>query len=485
MMLNELEASIPHTRFGRRWRTSTFRWLMVYALVFSISCMALLTYIEYSVTQTMERQADTGIRWQLRYFDTLDIGALSSVITRRIEREHFHADYYGLFAADGRKLAGDIPTIPEGLKFYDARGEHTLFEGETKIFDGSPSEPEVRAIGERRLDGTQLVVGRDLADVMHIRDELVRVLIIGSILSLCASFATGVLLSIRQMRRVAAIQRVTLQIAQGDLKRRLPIKNNDELDMLSHLVNHMLDEVERLMNEVKSACDGIAHDLRTPLAHVRTLLGKIADRAQVFGDEPSLQLISQARRETESLLERFRAMLRISEISALQRKGGFENVDLGALVEELVDLYQPLAEEKQLILRMSIAPVKPILGDRALLFEAFSNLVDNAIKFTAQGGEITVALSENGAGASVVVSDNGPGIPVVERSAVLQRFFRGEKARQTPGVGLGLGIVSAVMRMHDFDLRVGGDSLGTRTGTTMTIECWPHSLESQLSEAAV
>lgn len=476
MISNNLEASIPHTRLGRRWRTSTFRWLMVYALVFSISCMTLLGYIEYSVTQTMERQADTGIRWQLRYFDKLDIGDLSSVITRRIEREHLHADYYGLFAANGRKLAGDIPTIPEGLKFNDARGEHTLFEGETKVFDDGLSRVEIRAIGERRLDGTQLVVGRDLADVTHIRDELIRALAVGSILSLFASFATGMLLSIRQMRRVEDIQRVTLQIAQGDLKRRLPTKNNDELDMLSHLVNHMLEEVERLMNEVKSACDGIAHDLRTPLTHVRTLLGRIADRAQVFGDDSSLQLISQARRETESLLDRFRAMLRISEISALQRKGGFENLDLETLVEELVDLYQPLAEERQITIRISVAPVKPILGDRALLFEAFSNLLDNAIKFTAQGGEVTVGLSENAVGASVVVSDNGPGIPVAERSAVLQRFFRGEKARDTPGVGLGLGIVSAVMRMHDFNLRIGGVCIGTSTGTQITVECWPHSL---------
>jgi signal transduction histidine kinase len=473
MTLSELQNSVPPSHLGRRWHTSTFRWLSVYALVFAVSCMSLLGYIEHSVTRAMEREADSGIRWQLRYFDTLDDPELITIITRRIEHEQLHSDYYGVFAADGRHIAGDIKTIPRGLRLDDVHETHSLFDGQTLALEPEYSSPMVRAIGERRYDGTQLVVARDLADVMHIRDELIRALILGGVLCLVASLATGFLLSLRQMRRVTDMQRVTLQIAQGDLKQRLPVGGRDELDMLSHLVNHMLDEVERLMTEVKGACDGIAHDLRTPLAHVRTLLGNIAERAHTIGDEPVERLLAQARLETESLLDRFRAMLRISEIGALQRRGGFDALMLQTLVEELRDLYQPLAEEKSIRLETQVEDVKPVHGDRALLFEAFSNLLDNAIKFTPEGGVVRIDLSTCAAGPLFVVSDNGPGIPERERNAVLQRFYRGEKARHVPGVGLGLGIVSAVMRMHDFELRIGHAD----PGATMTVECWQHTLQ--------
>src|SRR5580698_470809 len=172
MISTDLQSSFPPTHLGRRWHTSTFRWLSVYALVFAVSCMSLLGYIEHSVTQAMEREADSGIRWQLRYFDTLDDPELSTIIARRIEHEQLHSDYYGFFTADGRHIAGDIETIPHGLRLDDVRETHSLFDGQTLALEQDYSTPMVRAIGERRYDGTQLVVARDLADVMHIRDEL-------------------------------------------------------------------------------------------------------------------------------------------------------------------------------------------------------------------------------------------------------------------------------------------------------------------------
>jgi signal transduction histidine kinase len=302
---------------------------------------------------------------------------------------------------------------------------------------------------------------------------LIKALVLGGILSLVASLATGFVLSLRQMRRVSDMQRATSQIARGDLKQRLPVGGRDELDMLCHLVNYMLDEVERLMHEVKGACDGIAHDLRTPLVHVRTLLGNIAERTQAFGDKRVTNMIAQARLETESLLDRFRAMLRISEIGALQRRGAFEMLNLQGLVDDLCELYRPFAEEKSIRLESRITAAAPIHGDRALLFEAFSNLLDNAIKFAPEKGMVRVELESHGTGPSVVVSDNGPGIPENERNAVLQRFYRGEAARHVPGVGLGLGIVSAIMLMHDFGLRIGSAD----PGAAITVECWPHTLE--------
>jgi signal transduction histidine kinase len=275
------------------------------------------------------------------------------------------------------------------------------------------------------------------------------------------------------MRRVADMRRVTTRIANGDLGERLPIGGRDELDMLCHLVNHMLAEVERLMNEVKGACDGIAHDLRTPLVRLRLQLANLAERVRDSGDETANKLVANARVEADSILDRFGAMLRISEIGALQRRSGFDVVSLQTLVDELCDLYQPLAEEKSIKLRSRTEAVEPVHADRALLFEAFSNLLDNAIKFAPAGGDVSVELWSRRAGPQLVIADNGPGIPVSERNAVLNRFYRVEQTRHIPGTGLGLGIVSAIVRLHDFELRIGGEDCGT----TITIDCWPHNLQ--------
>jgi signal transduction histidine kinase len=458
-------------RSDPRWHTTTFRWLSAYAAIFTLCFMALLGFLEYSVGAAMESEADSGIRWQMRYFDSKSDDQLAAVIGRRLERENRHTNYYGLFAPDGHRLAGDIIEMPPGLQLDRAGEAHSASTGRTLVLSANASMATVRVMGELRDNGVKLVIGRSLSDVQHVREELTKALIGGGLLCLGLSLATGLLLSLRQMRRVADMRHVTTRIANGDLGQRLPIGGHDELDMLCHLVNHMLDEVERLMNEVKGACDGIAHDLRTPLVRLRLQLAILAER--VSGDDVANSLIASARVEADSILERFGAMLRISEIGTLQRRSGFDVVSLQTLVDELCDLYQPLAEEKSITLKSSTESVEPLHADRALLFEAFSNLLDNAIKFAPEGGEVSVDLWSSHSGPQLVISDSGPGIPVNERHAVLNRFYRVEQTRHVPGTGLGLGIVYAIIRLHGFELRIGGDD----RGTAITIDCWPHNLQ--------
>jgi signal transduction histidine kinase len=455
---------------GRRWHSASFRWLSVYASIFAISVMSLVGYIGWSATGVVERDTDIVMHWQLYYFDSIDDALLPDTIRARLEGEPMHTNYFGLFSGSGRYLAGDIRALPRDLP-VDSHG-HTL-DRTLELTANQPSPVVVRAMAMRRANGQQLVIARDLTHVLKIRETTVNGLIGGGILCLVLTLVTGFLLSLGQMRRVADIRRATLQIANGDLNQRLPTGGRDELDMLTHLVNHMLSEVERLMHEVRSACDGIAHDLRTPLAHIRTLLAHISERGNGLLDDETRQLIESARGETNSLLDRFRAMLRISEIGALKRRGGFAAFDLQALLFELCELYEPLAEDRSLQWRVSAESIDEIHGDRALLFETFSNLLSNAIKFTPEGGEVRIAWTRTGAGPRVVISDSGPGIPASERAIVLQRFYRGDQARHLAGSGLGLSIVSAVLRVHDFALRI--DS--AEPGATMTIECWPHTLE--------
>jgi signal transduction histidine kinase len=290
----------------------------------------------------MEQDTDAVMQWQVYYFDSIEDVLLPSAIRERLERERMHSHYFGLFGPDGQYIAGDIGVVPKNLPF-DGRG-HTLHD--CMMLTTGQAAPVVRAMAKRRADGSQLVVAQDLTHVLRIRETTINGLISGGIICLVVNISIGFVLSLRQMRRLRDIRRVTSEIASGDLSRRLPVGGRDELDMLMHLVNHMLVEVERLMNEVKGACDGIAHDLSTPLAHIRTLLGHINERAQNALDAEGLRMMAQARFETNALLDRFRAMLRISEIGALKRRGGFAAFDLRALVFELSDLYDPLAEDR-------------------------------------------------------------------------------------------------------------------------------------------
>jgi signal transduction histidine kinase len=453
---------------GRRWHSSTFRLITVYALIFSLCVMSLLGVIGWAVTGDMERETDVVMEWQFIYFDSMPHTALADAIHRRLEHEHMHTNYYGLFSASGQYIAGDVLSLPKDLP-RDRRGvtlSHTL-----QILGGEES-PVVRAMAEQRSDGETLVLARDLTHILRIRETIINALIGGGVLCLVAGVVGGLALSVRQMRRLKAIRRVTQHIAQGDLGQRLPIGGRDEIDMLAHLVNHMLEEVERLMNEVKGACDGIAHDLRTPLAHVRTLLVHVAERAETVNDVALSTLVERARTDTDALLDRFRAMLRISEIGTLQRRGGFGEVELKALVDEVGELYEPLGDMRSIRFVVESESVQAIHGDRALLFEAFSNLLDNAFKFAPDGGTVRMTLRQTPGGPLVEIADNGPGIPPEEREAVLQRFYRGEHTRHLAGSGLGLSIVSAVFRVHDFTMHIGNNEPGTR----ISVECWSRTL---------
>jgi signal transduction histidine kinase len=222
---------------------------------------------------------------------------------------------------------------------------------------------------------------------------------------------------------------------------------HDELDMFAGTVNYMMDEVERLMSEVKGSTDTIAHDLRTPLTRARAQLHRLRQAPSIDPEE-----IARVTAEIDEVLERFRALLRISELEARERHASFAPADLTGIVDQVVDLYQPLAEAKGVKLSAGERRRVTVEADPKLLFEAVSNLVDNAIKFTGEGGAVEVRLGHDPARPEIIVQDNGPGIPAGERTAVLQRFYRGERHRLTSGSGLGLSIVTAIMRLHGFEL---------------------------------
>jgi signal transduction histidine kinase len=252
--------------------------------------------------------------------------------------------------------------------------------------------------------------------------------------------------------RIGEINRAVRRIMAGDLSQRMPgNRSGDEFDRLTDNLNLMLDRIEGLMDGVRQVSDNIAHDLKTPLARMRNRLEELQRHLggdHPIGPEEARRTVEDAIREADALLGTFGALLRIARIEASARREGFTDVDLAALVGDVAELYEPLAEERGQRLEVAVSAAPAVHGDRDLLFQALANLVDNAIKYAPDGGRIGVTLQREGEATVVSVIDNGPGVAPQDRERVFERFWRADDSRTTPGSGLGLSLVEAVVALH-------------------------------------
>jgi signal transduction histidine kinase len=226
----------------------------------------------------------------------------------------------------------------------------------------------------------------------------------------------------------------------------------------------MLGDTESLVREIAAVGDNIAHDLRTPLTRVRVRLERGRAHASTLNELRTV--IDQAIAGLDQSLAIITALLRIVEIEHGRRLEGFSQVLLGPLVREVCDLYEPIAEDKGVALRVECTKETTVRGDRDLLFEAVANLVDNAIKFTPKGGYVDISLLLREGKTVIQIKDTGPGISEIEREAVTKRFYRSDKSRGTEGLGLGLSLVAAIVKLHGFEY-----SITAGPGCTVEIVC--------------
>jgi signal transduction histidine kinase len=246
---------------------------------------------------------------------------------------------------------------------------------------------------------------------------------------------------------------------KGDLKERVPLAGSgDEFDQLSGRLNDMLAELEKLVANVRAVTDNVAHDLRIPLNRIRARIELELTRS----GPPDRAVLEQNLADIEGLLATFNGILTIAQAEAGERAAAFEPVDLGAALTDIAELYEPLAQDKQVVLEYEAGEGLVVRGNRALLTQALANLVDNAVKYTPAGGRIRLSGRRDGAGTLIVVQDSGPGIPEGQRARVFERFYRLDATRSTPGSGLGLALVKAVTDAHGARIALADAAPGLR-----------------------
>lgn len=427
--------STSKLRFRDIRDTVTFRLSAVFGVIFAAGMIVLLTLVYLQTARELTARSDNILGAQAETLLAARPERLPQAVDAANAGSPASLSFAGLFAANGERVAGTL-TLPANLKpgrASDAR-------------DMSTGKP-MRLLAARTPTGETIVVGRDVSQIAVLRHTILAILLWTGGAVVVAGFALGVALSLRPLRRVQQLAAAAREIGHGDLTVRMPLGGRgDELDMFARTVNEMIDQVERVVGQVKVVTDAVAHDLRTPLGHLRTRLYALS-RGESEADAATMMLA-----DLDLVLDRFTALLRISELEAASGTARFEPTDLGPLIASIGDLYAPLAEEHNQ--RLTITNGFPALvdADGELLFEAIGNLVDNAIKFTSQGGTVAIDLAREGDRWRVVVRDTGPGIAQADRAAVLRRFYRGQHTGNVAGSGLGLSIVAAIAHLHRAEL---------------------------------
>lgn len=434
-------------------RTTTFRLSMIYSLALLFGVVTLVSLIYWQISTYLMRQADGNLQGQMRSLLYLDLDQLPGELDRLAIGDLRNVYYYGLFSATGQHLGGEVRSLPKGLPL----------NGKSYEWHAPGFQQGARALAQKLTRGQILFVGFDTKTLSHLRRILLDALLLSGTLIVFGGLALGTFLGYKPLRRVATLQIVSQRIAEGDLSQRLPLsRRGDELDMLSALVNQMMEEVERLLDNVKSVGDTVAHDLRTPLNTLRMQLHRTLEEWGNASSETQQARLEKALTATDVLLRRFRALQRIAEIDSQARSAGMSVFSPGDLLREMFEDYEAVAQDAGIRLMISQQTVAPVLGDREMLAEALMNLIENALKFTPAGGCVELRLSGDGACTRIEVQDNGPGIALAERHSVLNRFCRGEQGQGVCGAGLGLAIVAAVARAHRFELRLEDAGPGLR-----------------------
>ena len=438
-------------------RSSTFKLAVICVAVFSTAVFALLGYVYWATTNYVRSRCDRDISADrallVQAYRNAGRGELVALINQRIALQSFEPGIYLLVDPSMARLAGTLTSWPGGLRGVQGWVDFTAPD--------AAGHTQLRATYETLPDGSHLLVGRSLDDLDPFVGIVKTALAGGATLTLVLAAFAAVSITRRTVGRIEAINGTTRAIMHSGLGQRIPLRGTkDEWDQLAENLNAMLDRIEELMREIRHVSDNVAHDLRTPLTRLRGRLEKACH--DELDPERSRALVADTMRELDAVLGMFSSLLRIARIEALDPRGTLAVVDLERVAGEVAELFGAVAEERGGRVKFESRGTVLVNGDRDLLFDAISNLVDNAI--THGGGDVQVTVHDTDEGPMMSVADRGPGIPFEERKDVLKRIYRLERSRSSQGNGLGLSLVAAVTQLHGarLELQDNGPGLNIR-----------------------
>jgi signal transduction histidine kinase len=448
----------------KRFRLSGMTLAVSYVLASLVIVGFFATSLWYTWHEIVEERAGQVLQEETQrlaaVFTEKGVNATIDAIESRVSGQKEGDEKYILLIDPERKLlAGDLPAWPPEIPIRPGVSTNVFVKGRHRV--------RADVVRTALPGGYALLVGRNTAK----HDLIERTFLFGLAGSIGSILLLGVFGGYLVRRALlSAVHRISLTAAAivgGNFSHRLEVHNrDDELSLLALTVNRMLDQIEQLIESTKNVSNAIAHDLRTPLAELRSRLEEVS----LTRPEPHVMLseIDNAISDVDRVMAIFNALLRLAEIDAGMRRAGFVEVDAGQIAEEAAEFYQPVAELKGIVLNARLQQGLVLRGDAVLLAQMIGNLLDNAIKYTQKNGTISIECDRHAGGAvEIAVSDNGPGIPDAEMSKVTDRFYRGDASRAEPGVGLGLSMVAAVARLHGGTLVLTGNQPGLRVSVTI------------------
>ncbi len=443
-------------------KTSTFRLAAIYLLVFAVSVGAILAYVFWNTAGLLERQTDATIRAEVQaladQYRILGLRGIVDTIERRSAERG--GGIYLLADSIGKRVAGNLEAVPPQV--IDETG-WIDFPLDIKVGE-TMQRRSARAFYADLTGGYALIVGRDVQELRQFGDIIRRTLYWALGIALVLGLGGGLLTSRNFLRRVDAITDASRTIMGGDLSSRMPVLGTgDEMDKLARSLNEMLDQIERLMTGMKEVSSNVAHDLKTPLTRLRA---RVESALRSNNKTEYRAALDKTIEESDRLLQTFNALLSIARAESGQSREMLQAIDVSDIIEDVAELYEPIAEEAGGTVNVTVTPGLDVLADRQLLSQALSNLVDNALKYGVTGENpkphIEIAGTQDEDSVVVLVSDRGNGIPAEDRARVLDRFVRLDSSRSKPGNGLGLSLVAGVMKLHGGALMLEDNEPGLR-----------------------
>ena len=425
----------------------SFRLALTYVLLFAGSLLLILG-INYwvSIARPLEAARGEVAREADLYSDIYVVDGEAALLKRLEARRNVLAPrkaFHAFIGADGKVVSANIPSWPAA-----ARPGFTRIEADLYV-DGDEEDHEALVLDMVFPTGARLIIGRDVEDIDEREEALADAALWTLSVALLLGIVGGILMSRAIGRRIEAVNTAARAVIGGDLGGRVAVRGTgDDFDRLGETLNLMLDRVENSVEAIRRVSDNVAHELRTPLARMQGLVDTL-EAAHERGETAEVDaLLGRISGETKQLQTIFDALLRIARIESGRHELRTSEIDLGKLVEDAGEFYQPGADDKSITLTIEPEPGLVISGDPDLIFQGVCNLLDNALKYTPEGGAVHVQARRSETATLVRIVDNGPGVDEASRKKLTERFFRAQNAEASEGFGLGLSLVSAIAALH-------------------------------------